>query len=99
MANMAARLNELLAEQVTLRSQEEVEHFFRGPRRAPPGIVRVPEWRPTPPKTPAGGRHMGRRRPEVTTPVTGPQAVHGAAHHRWMAGGQPGNTGENNSAR
>jgi len=46
MANMAARLNELLAEQVTLRSQEEVERFFRGLRLVPPGIVRVPEWRP-----------------------------------------------------
>jgi hypothetical protein len=46
MANMAARLNELLAEQVTLRSQEEVEHFFRELRLVPPGIVRAPEWRP-----------------------------------------------------
>jgi trans-aconitate methyltransferase len=46
MANMAARLNELLAEQVTLRSQEEVERFFQGLRLVPPGIVRVPEWRP-----------------------------------------------------
>jgi trans-aconitate methyltransferase len=46
MANMAARLNELMAEQVTLRSQEEVERFFHGLRLLPPGIVRVPEWRP-----------------------------------------------------
>jgi hypothetical protein len=46
MANMAARLNELLAEQLTLRSQEEVEHFFHGLRLVPPGIVRAPEWRP-----------------------------------------------------
>ena len=46
MANMAARLNELMAEQVTLRSQEEVEHFFLGLRLVPPGVVRVPEWRP-----------------------------------------------------
>jgi hypothetical protein len=46
MANMAARLNQLMAEQVTLRSQEEVESFFRGLRLVPPGIVRVPEWRP-----------------------------------------------------
>jgi hypothetical protein len=46
MANMAARLNELLAEQVTLRSQEEVEQFFQGLRLVPPGIVRGPEWRP-----------------------------------------------------
>jgi hypothetical protein len=46
MATMAARLNELMAEQVTLRSQDEVERFFRGLRLVPPGIVRVPEWRP-----------------------------------------------------
>ena len=46
MANMAARLNELLAEQVTLRSQEDVGHFFQGLRLVPPGIVRVPQWRP-----------------------------------------------------
>ena len=46
MANMAARLNELMAEQATLRSQEEVERFFCGLRVLPPGIVRVPEWRP-----------------------------------------------------
>jgi hypothetical protein len=46
MANMAARLNELLAEQVTLRSQEEAVHFFLGLHLVPPGIVRVPQWRP-----------------------------------------------------
>jgi trans-aconitate methyltransferase len=46
MATMAARLNELMAEQVTLRSQVEVERFFTGLRLLPPGIVRVPEWRP-----------------------------------------------------
>ena len=46
MAAMAARLNQLMAEQVTLRSQAEVERFFRGLRLVPPGIVRVPEWRP-----------------------------------------------------
>ena len=48
MATMAARLNELMAEQVTLRSQEEVARFFHGLRLVPPGIVRVPEWRPDP---------------------------------------------------
>ncbi len=46
MARMAARLNELMAEQVTLRSQAEVERFFRGLRLVPPGIARVAEWRP-----------------------------------------------------
>lgn len=46
MANMAARLNQLLADPVTLRSQAEVERFFNGLRLVPPGIVRVPEWRP-----------------------------------------------------
>ena len=46
MAAMAARANQLMAEQVTLRSQADVEHFFTGLRLVPPGIVRVPEWRP-----------------------------------------------------
>ena len=46
MATMAARLNELLAEQVTLRSQEEVERFFQGLRLVPPGVVRAAEWQP-----------------------------------------------------
>ena len=46
MARMAARLNELMAERLTLRSQADVERFFRGLRLMPPGIVRVPEWRP-----------------------------------------------------
>jgi trans-aconitate methyltransferase len=48
MATMAARLNQLMAEQVTLRSQAEVGRFFTGLRLVPPGIVRVPEWRPDP---------------------------------------------------
>jgi len=48
MATMAARLNPLMAEQVTLRSREDVELFFRGLQLVPPGIVRVPEWRPEP---------------------------------------------------
>ncbi len=46
MAIMAARLTQLMAEQVTLRSQADVERFFTGLRLVPPGIVRVPEWRP-----------------------------------------------------
>ena len=46
MARLAARLNQLMAEQVTLRSQAQVERFFRGLRLVPPGVVRVPEWRP-----------------------------------------------------
>jgi hypothetical protein len=43
---MAARLTQLTAEQVTLRSQADAERFFTGLRLVPPGIVRVPEWRP-----------------------------------------------------
>jgi trans-aconitate methyltransferase len=46
LASMAARLNQLMEDQVTLRSQDEVERFFWGLRLVPPGIVRVPEWRP-----------------------------------------------------
>ncbi len=46
MAIRAARLTQLMAEQVKLRSQADVERFFTGLRLVPPGIVRVPEWRP-----------------------------------------------------
>ncbi len=46
MAIMAARFTQLTAEQVTLRSQADAERFFTGLRLVPPGIVRVPEWRP-----------------------------------------------------
>ena len=48
-----ARLSRLVAGRVTLRSQAEVERFFRGLRLVPPGIVRISEWRPDPAGTAA----------------------------------------------
>ena len=46
MANMAARLSQLMSQKVTPRSHAEVSRFFDGLRLVEPGVVRVPEWRP-----------------------------------------------------
>jgi S-adenosyl methyltransferase len=43
---MAARLNELVAQQRTYRSRAEVTAFFDGLPLVPPGVVPVPQWRP-----------------------------------------------------
>jgi hypothetical protein len=47
MAEMAKRLNRLLAQRVTLRGRAGVSRFFGGLTLLEPGIVRAPEWRPT----------------------------------------------------
>ena len=39
-------LGQLLAGPVTRRSHDEVSRFFGGLRLLPPGLVRLPEWRP-----------------------------------------------------
>jgi hypothetical protein len=44
--DMAARLNQLVAQKRTYRSQAEVTAFFDGLRLVPPGVVPVPHWRP-----------------------------------------------------
>jgi hypothetical protein len=44
--DMAARLNQLVAQQRTYRSRAEVTAFFDGLRLVPPGVVPVPQWRP-----------------------------------------------------
>jgi hypothetical protein len=49
MADMAGRLNQLMAQKVTLRSKAEVSRFFDGLELADPGVVRAPEWRPASP--------------------------------------------------
>jgi S-adenosyl methyltransferase len=49
MADMAGRLNQLMAQKVTLRSYAEVSRFFDGLELVDPGVVRVPEWRPSSP--------------------------------------------------
>jgi S-adenosyl methyltransferase len=46
LAAMAERLNQMMAEKVTLRSQDEVAVFFDGLELAEPGLVNVPHWRP-----------------------------------------------------
>ncbi len=66
MGEMARRLNQLMAEKVTFRGQEDVGRFFDGLDMAEPGLVRVQQWRPsteTEAKSPAalwGG--VGRKR-------------------------------------
>ena len=46
MAQMAERLNKLMAEKVTFRTRTQVEPFFDGLEMVEPGLVRVQEWRP-----------------------------------------------------
>jgi hypothetical protein len=41
-------LGRLLAGPVTRRSHDQVSRFFDGLRLLPPGLVRLPEWRPDP---------------------------------------------------
>ena len=46
MAEMASRLNQMMAEKVTFRAQAEVAAFFDGLELVDPGMVNVPHWRP-----------------------------------------------------
>ena len=43
---LAKRLNQTMAEKVTLRDRAQVARFFDGLELVEPGLVRVPEWRP-----------------------------------------------------
>jgi S-adenosyl methyltransferase len=43
---MANRLNQTMAEKVTMRDRAQVARFFDGLELVEPGLVRVPEWRP-----------------------------------------------------
>jgi hypothetical protein len=47
MAQMAERLNKLMAEKVTFRTRPQVARFFDGLELVEPGMVRVQDWRPT----------------------------------------------------
>jgi hypothetical protein len=49
MATVASRLNRLMSQRVVLRRQAQVAGFFEGLALAPPGVVRIPEWRPDSP--------------------------------------------------
>jgi hypothetical protein len=43
---LAERLNQTMAEKVTMRDRAQVARFFDGLELVEPGLVRVPEWRP-----------------------------------------------------
>jgi hypothetical protein len=43
---LARRLNQTMAEKVTLRDRAQVARFFDGLELVEPGLVRVPQWRP-----------------------------------------------------
>jgi S-adenosyl methyltransferase len=45
-AEIADRMNKLIAEKVTFRTQAEVLRFFDGLELVEPGVVPVPRWRP-----------------------------------------------------
>ncbi|WP_433231843.1 SAM-dependent methyltransferase [Actinomadura formosensis] len=49
MADMADRLNQTMAEKLTLRSRDQVAAFLDGLDLVDPGLVRAPEWRPDDP--------------------------------------------------
>jgi hypothetical protein len=46
MAEMARRMNQRTAQPATPRDHATVARFFSGLRLLPPGVVRVPGWRP-----------------------------------------------------
>ncbi len=46
MGQMAERLNQMMAEKVTFRTQAQVARFFEGLDLVEPGMVPVPDWRP-----------------------------------------------------
>jgi S-adenosyl methyltransferase len=43
---LAERLNQTMAEKVTMRDRAQVTRFFDGLEMVEPGLVRVPQWRP-----------------------------------------------------
>ncbi len=58
-ASKAARsFNDRAAEQVTLRSRDDVMRFFHGLDLVEPGLVQVQDWRPTTPPLAASGTSM-----------------------------------------
>lgn len=46
LGDLASRLNQMMAERTTLRSQSEVAGFFTGLELVDPGVTNVPHWRP-----------------------------------------------------
>jgi hypothetical protein len=45
-AEMVRRMNQSMPQQATLRDRAEVTALFNGLELVPPGVVRVPQWRP-----------------------------------------------------
>jgi hypothetical protein len=54
MAETFKRLNDLMADSVVLRTQEEVARLFGGLEMVPPGVVQLPQWQPQPGALPPG---------------------------------------------
>jgi hypothetical protein len=50
MAEVASRLSRLMSQRVQVRPHAEVASFFDGLELVPPGVVRIPEWRPDAPQ-------------------------------------------------
>jgi len=46
LADLASRLNQMMAQRTTVRSRAEVALFFDGLELVEPGMVNVPKWRP-----------------------------------------------------
>jgi hypothetical protein len=46
MGEMGKRINQLMAEKVTFRGQQQVRRLFDGLELVDPGMVPVPQWRP-----------------------------------------------------
>ena len=69
MAEMARRVNQHVAQPTTPRDYATVARFFAGLELVPPGVVRVPEWRPSFAEAAASSLDpVGRRRPEGLIP-------------------------------
>jgi hypothetical protein len=47
LAKTSERLNQMMYEKSTYRSHDEVARFFDGMELVEPGVVRIPEWRPS----------------------------------------------------
>jgi hypothetical protein len=52
------RYNSRAAEPARFRTHDEVSRFFRGLRVLEPGVVRIPEWRPSGPAESASPANM-----------------------------------------
>jgi hypothetical protein len=64
-AKLAERLNQAMAERVTMRDRAQVARFFDGLELVELELVLVPEWQPgSEAEAQRPGRAVGRRRPQ-----------------------------------